>query len=258
MSEPTLNTEVSSQMKQATSGTAIASLILGIVAIVMSWVPIINNFSFIFALIGLILGIVGIVGVVRGKKGGKGLAIAALIVNIISIAIVIGTQSLYSAAIDEATSSTSGAATTTTTATAETDNNANTAAQETPAQDQQTTELAVGTTVNFSSGLSVTVDSVETGLVNYDKSTCTGIHVTYVNNGSSSADYNTYDWKGQDANGAQQYTNYYSEGSDELQSGSLAAGGTASGNIYFKGDITMALFYENMFNNEPDASWTLA
>ena len=46
----------------------------------------------------------------------------------------------------------------------------------------------------------------------------TGIHVTYVNNGDEGADYNVYDWKGEDANGAQQNQGYYSEGSEELQS----------------------------------------
>ena len=89
-------------------------------------------------------------------------------------------------------------------------------------------------------GLSVVVDSVQTGLTNYDGSTMTGIHVTYVNNGDEGADYNVYDWKGEDANGAQQNQGYYSEGSEELQSGNLAAGGTVAGNIYFDGDIKKA------------------
>ena len=75
----------------------------------------------------------------------------------------------------------------------------------------------------------------------------TGIHVTYVNNGDEGADYNIYDWKGEDANGAQQNQGYYSEGSDELQSGTLSAGGSVAGNIYFDGDIKKALDFANMF-----------
>lgn len=85
-------------------------------------------------------------------------------------------------------------------------------------EEQPTTDLAVGTTVTTAAGLSVVVDSVQTGLTNYDGSTMTGIHVTYVNNGDEGADYNVYDWKGEDANGAQQNQGYYSEGSEELQS----------------------------------------
>lgn len=94
--------QTNNQQKLPTSGLAIAGLVLGIVAIVISWVPIINNFAFFFALIGLIFAIIGLVGALRGKKGGKGMAIAAVVVNVVSIAVVLGTQSLYSAAIDQA------------------------------------------------------------------------------------------------------------------------------------------------------------
>ena len=80
---------------KATSGFAIAGLVLGILAAVSSWIPVINNFSFILAAIGMIFAIVGVVGTVRGKKAGKGIAIAAL---------VLAMQSAMSAAIDDATS----------------------------------------------------------------------------------------------------------------------------------------------------------
>lgn len=114
--------------------------------------------------------------------------------------------------------------------------------EEAKKEEQSTTDLAVGATVTTAAGLSVVVDSVQPGLTNYDGSTMTGIHVTYVNNGDEGADYNIYDWKGEDANGAQQNQGYYSEGSDELQSGTLAAGGSVAGNIYFDGDIKKALY----------------
>lgn len=145
----------------------------------------------------------------------------------------------------------------TTTTSASTDQATSEQAQ--TAQEAESTEnLVVGTTVNLPDGLSVTVDSVETGLSNYDGSTVTGVHVTYVNNGKEGASYNPYDWKGQDANGAQQSTTFYSDASDELKSGTLAEGGSVSGNIYFDGDITSALYFENMFNDSSSASWTLA
>lgn len=91
---------------QATSGTAVAGLVLGIIAVVSSWIPIVNNLSFIIAAIGLILAIVGVVATVRGRRAGKGLAIAALVVNLVAGGIVLATQSAMSAAIDEATSGT--------------------------------------------------------------------------------------------------------------------------------------------------------
>ena len=52
--------------------------------------PIINNFAFVLGGIGFVFAVVGMVGVVRGKKAGKALAIAALVVNIASLAVVLG------------------------------------------------------------------------------------------------------------------------------------------------------------------------
>ena len=83
------------------SVAAIVGLILGIIALLTSFMPFINNFSFILAVLGLVFAVVGLVGVLRGKKAGKGMAIASVIVNVLAIAIVVGTQSMYSAAIDE-------------------------------------------------------------------------------------------------------------------------------------------------------------
>ena len=91
------------------SAAAIVGLVLGIIALVTSFVPIVNNFSFILALIGVVFAVAGLVGTLRGKKGGKGLAIASTIVNVLALVIVLATQSMYSAALDEAVNSTSTA-----------------------------------------------------------------------------------------------------------------------------------------------------
>lgn len=88
--------------KKPTSGLAIAGLVLGILAIVTSLIPIINNGSFILALIGLVLGVVGLIGIRKGTKGGKGIAIAAIVLTIVSIVLVLISQQVYSAAIDKA------------------------------------------------------------------------------------------------------------------------------------------------------------
>lgn len=72
---------------------AIAGFVLGCVALFTSFIPIVNNLSFVLALLGLIFAIVGLVGVVKGKKSGKGLAIAALAICVVSGAVVLATQS---------------------------------------------------------------------------------------------------------------------------------------------------------------------
>ena len=90
---------------QSKSGMAIAGFVLGIIALLTSFLPIINNLSFFLAILGLIFGIVGMVGISKGKKSGKGLAIAAIVICVVSGAVVLGTQSMYSAALDSAASS---------------------------------------------------------------------------------------------------------------------------------------------------------
>lgn len=95
-----------SEQQAPRSVAAIVALVLGVIALVSSWVPIINNLSFIFALVGVVFAVVGLVGTLRGKKSGRGLAIASVVVNVAAVAIVLATQSAYSAAIDEAASGT--------------------------------------------------------------------------------------------------------------------------------------------------------
>lgn len=234
--------------KQGASGLAIAGLVVGIIAAISSWMPIINNLSFFLALIGAVLAIVGLVSALRGKRGGKGLAIAAVVVNVVAIAIVLGTQSAYSNAIDEATSGPDVAGVTSSEGEGD--------QQDAPAE-QATTDLAPGSTVNLENGLSVTVDSVETGIANYDGSSLVAAHVTYANSGDEPASYNTYDWKGEDANGAQEYTTFYSEATDDLSSGTLAAGGTKSGTVYFKEGTVKVLYFGSLINDAPTASWVV-
>ncbi len=87
---------------KSTTAMGIVSLVLGVLAIVSSWMPIVNNFSALLGLLGIVFGIIGIVGVVRGKKSGKAIAIAGTALNAVAIVVVLATQSMYGAAIDDA------------------------------------------------------------------------------------------------------------------------------------------------------------
>lgn len=237
------STQQSSQ-PTSTSGMAIAALALGILAILTSFLPIINNGSFFLAALGLIFAIVGFVGIRKGKKKGNGIAIAGIALNVISIIVVLATQSMYGAAIDSVTN---GPDASVTESTESTDSNAA----------DSTTDLAVGTSITTEDGLVVSVDGVQAGLKNYNGDPITGITVTYTNNGSKELSFNTYDWKAEDANGVQRSNTYYSESDNELNSGTLAAGGTVTGDIYFDGNATKALYYASMISDKPTASWLL-
>lgn len=91
-----------SATKAPKSIAAIVGLILGIIALVLSAMPIINNFAFILGVVGLIFGIVGVVGTRDKKKSGKGMAVASVIIAALACVIVLASQAVYSTALDEA------------------------------------------------------------------------------------------------------------------------------------------------------------
>lgn len=91
-----------SATKAPKSIAAIVGLILGIIALMLSAMPIINNFAFILGVVGLIFGIVGVVGTRDKKKSGKGMAVASVIIAALACVIVLASQAVYSAALDEA------------------------------------------------------------------------------------------------------------------------------------------------------------
>lgn len=235
--------------QQPKSAMGIASLVLGVIALGTSFLPIINNVSAVLALLGAIFGIVGVVGTVRGKKSGKGIAIAALIVNVIAIVVVLAAQSAYSAAIKDATD----------TSMQVTGSSASASAQAASSADSSTENMALGTSVTSKKDLVITVVSVEPGIAKYDNSTATAVTVSYQNNGKDQASFNTYDWKAEDAQGAQRSATIVSDDAhQDLSSGTLAAGGSVTGTIYFDGDITKVLYDNVVFGNGGTVSWQVA
>jgi len=83
------------------AGLAITSMVLGIIALLLSWVPIINNLAAVLAVVGLGLGIPALVLARRGTHGGMGLAITGLVTSLLAIVLVIVTQLLFVKALDE-------------------------------------------------------------------------------------------------------------------------------------------------------------
>lgn len=77
-------------------GLSIAAMVLGIIGIVLSFIPIINNIAFVLGILALIFGIIGI-----ARKVGKGKAIAGLVLGILSIIITLVMQNAVSVAVNE-------------------------------------------------------------------------------------------------------------------------------------------------------------
>lgn len=84
----------------AGKGLGIAALVVAIVALVLCWVPIINNFAAFLGFVALVLGIISLV-IAAKRNGSKGLGIASTIIAVVAIVLVFVTQAAYVAAIDE-------------------------------------------------------------------------------------------------------------------------------------------------------------
>lgn len=154
----------------STSGMAVASLVLGIVGIATSFIPIVNNASFFLGILGVIFGIVGVVGISRGKKKGKGLGIAGIVLSVVTIVVVLITQSLFSAAIDSAASNLNTSATT---------------SQTQQSQQSSSASNAVAATSSASAPYEVTIDD---GTLTTDYAGNQAILVTYTFTNNSDDD----------------------------------------------------------------------
>ena len=85
-------------MKQERKVLGILAIIFGALALLGSWMPIINNFSFILAILALIFGLIGFA---VNRKRPKTLAIIGTILAVVSIAIVLVTQAMYAKSLKE-------------------------------------------------------------------------------------------------------------------------------------------------------------
>ena len=257
---------------KTSSGLAIAGLVLGIIAILTSFLPIINNLSFFVALIGLVLAVIALVGAIRGKHTAKGMSIAGVVLAVVSIAVVLVTQSAYSAALksasEELSSSSEPVASSSASDSSDGSDSSKKSDEESAEKSEEAadeteeevdyTHMKVGDSVTLGSGLTICLNSVKTGLVNYDDSLVTCVNVTYSNGGEKNESFNPYDWKGEDANGAQRSMDYFSDATDELSSGTLSPGGSVTGNIYFEDGTVRVLYYDNMFDNSETIGWDIA
>lgn len=79
------------------SGFSTAALVLGIVGICTSFIPIINNLSFIMGILAIIFAIVAL-----AKKAGKGKIVASIILGILAIVITLNAQKAVSDTLDAA------------------------------------------------------------------------------------------------------------------------------------------------------------
>ena len=83
--------------KSDSKGFAIAALVLGIVGIVGSWIPFLNWFSFVLAILAVIFGILAVI-----KTKAKGLGMTGLVLGGAAIVIFIIVNVLAVNAVNDA------------------------------------------------------------------------------------------------------------------------------------------------------------
>ncbi len=77
------------------SGLCTAGLVLGIIGVCTSFVPIINNLSFIMGVLAVIFGLISI------KKAGKGKMISTIVLGVLAITITLNAQKALSDSLDD-------------------------------------------------------------------------------------------------------------------------------------------------------------
>ncbi len=78
----------------------ITGFVLGIIAIIFSVIPIVNNLAFF---IGILAAVLSIIGILSHKS--KGISIAGLILGILSVVVTLALQSMWSKALDDVSES---------------------------------------------------------------------------------------------------------------------------------------------------------
>ncbi|MEC4177002.1 DUF5067 domain-containing protein [Adlercreutzia sp. R21] len=94
--------------KKPTSGMAVTSLVTGIIALISSFVPLLNLLSFPFVLLAIIFGAIGLWQTVKGTKGGKGIAVAGLVLGVLALLVTVVMYGSAASVADSSEATTDG------------------------------------------------------------------------------------------------------------------------------------------------------
>lgn len=231
---PTPTTNVVSQ----NNGLAIASMVIGIIALLLAWIPIIGFIGFVGGIAAIIMGIIAL-----KKATGKGMSIAGIITGALSVLSSLAMAFLFFGIIILGAASVENDAVVT-------ENNNIT-------DSQVQASYKVGDVINFD-GKKVTITSVERNWNSGNQFTVpqsgyefVKVQISIENNSSNQISYSTYDWKLQDSKGVIKNVAFATYGVDgALDRGDLAPKGKVSGFIVFEvpiGDAGLVLQYNPSF-----------
>jgi membrane-bound ClpP family serine protease len=82
------------------NGFAVTALVLGIIALVLAFVPVVNIVSFALGVVAIVFGIVGLV-TARSRRTGRGMSITGLVLGVLALAVAILMYVLVYNAVDD-------------------------------------------------------------------------------------------------------------------------------------------------------------
>lgn len=86
---------------KGSNGLAVAGFVLGLIGLLMSWIPVVNFLGILLGGIGLVLAVIGLVQA-KKRNAGKGLAIAGIVLGGLAIIIAIVVNVAVVNAVDSA------------------------------------------------------------------------------------------------------------------------------------------------------------
>ena len=222
-----------SESKSVKNGLSITSLVLGILALIGSWLPVIQLISIILAVVGLIFGIVAIVNIVKAN-GKKSFTIISIIINVSAVLIVFLTFPFYARAMIETNDG-----------------------PQAHSNNGSALNLEVGQTATLGNGLTLTVEDFERDIPDkYLDKRYTAVTVTIENDSTERQSFSPMDWESINANGVVSMHELVVDRENSLEGGQFMPGGKVTGNIYFKND-TVKIAYVNGYSNTVIASWDI-
>lgn len=219
---------------QPKNGMGTTALVLGILALLASFIPLLSLFTAIpLGLLGIIFAIVGYTRITKGVATNKATTTVGLILSAIAVIIAVVLTLLVGAWLgSDSDSGTTGGSTNAASSTDDDSEDEEDAAPEKRFSGQQDSDVVgePGETLQ-ARGVTVTAEPLERMTPEYSSPVLCS-HVTYQNNSEDRIDYHEWDWSLQSPSGDIQMTTY-SGMDDELNSGDLAPEGTTSGLVCF-------------------------
>jgi hypothetical protein len=227
----------------ARNGFGTTGFVLGLLAVLFSWIPFVGVIGWPLAVLGLIFGGLGLRRVLSHRADNKGLTIAGIVLSLLGLLICILWATAFASAV-----STAGASGTVTAPAA--------AAGADAAAPQNV--AAAGQAIDENGVRLTTTKLVVTHQQYAPEQMCTT--ASYVNTGSTQTSYNQFDWKLQTPAGAILSPGIsFSDPSKTLNSGQLAPGGKVSGTVCWDTPATSGTYQVqhqgSIFANGPQAVW---